>query len=209
MRETVLGKPVARETLIVRRSQMKSRRSVTLTLLGAFLLLLTAASQAQNGGYSNLTFQPKSAGAALRCSLFGTVVPVATGIATIAMADKVQLITRGMLLVGSGIVVGPSVGYFYGGCGGRGGTGIAIRLGLGALTSGVMAVGASPSNEGFLLGALLVGSGLATIHAIYDVAKVKSTVRKHNERLQARSLGVVPTYLPDSDAPGLALQLTF
>ena len=188
---------------------MRSRRSVTLTLLGAFLLL-TAATQAQDRGYSNLTFQPKSEGAASAWSLLGTAIPVATGI---AMAHNHELVTPGVLLVASGIIVGPSLGYFYGGCGNRGGTGIAIRLGLGTLTFGGMVIGASSSSGwdglGIAVGVFLAGSGVITIHALYDIAKVESTVRKHNQKMQARSLGIVPTYSPDSDAAGLALQMTF
>jgi hypothetical protein len=197
---------------MVRRSQMRSRRSVALTLLGAFLLLLTAASQAQDGPYIPPTFQPKSEDKALRYSLFGTVAPVTAGI---ALACDDQLTMPGLLLVASGIMVGPSLGYYYGSCGGRGGKGIAVRLGLSALTYGLGAFFYYTTDysgsgvEDVTPGVLVAGSAAVTIHAICDIAKVKSTVRKHNEKIQARSLGIVPTYSPDSDAPGLALQLTF
>lgn len=189
---------------------MKGNTLVTLTLLTAFLLL-AVATQAQNGSSSNLTLQPRSEATALRYSLFGTVTPVATGFAVRGGS--------GIQLIATGVLIGPSLGYFYGGCTVRGIKGIGIRVGLVALTA-VAADAAARSSSGgssgsFLegvgavLGVALVGSCVITIHAVYDIAKVKSKVRKHNEKLRARSLGIVPTYSPNSDAPGLALQLTF
>lgn len=201
---------------------MKGRRSVTLTLLGAFLLLLTAASQAQHGGYSNLTFQPKSEATALRYSLFGTVLPIATGI---AMFHSEKLFAPGLFLGAAGIMVGPSLGYFYGGCTGRGLTGTGIRFGVAGLAAALAAAMVAESRKRHSTGGdggwgyfevrdevapmLVIGSSIIVIDTIYDIAKVKSTVRKHNEKMQARSLSIVPTYSPDSDAAGLALQITF
>jgi len=189
---------------------MRSKKAIALTLLSAFLLL-AVATQAQNGSYSNLTLQPRSEATALRYSLFGTVTPVATGFAVRGGS--------GIQLIATGVLIGPSLGYFYGGCTVRGITGIGIRVGLVALTA-VAADAAARSSSGgssgsFLegvgavLGVALVGSCVITIHAIYDIAKVKSTVRKHNRQFQERSLSLVPTYFPDLDAAGLALQLTF
>jgi hypothetical protein len=184
---------------------MKVKTLVTLTLLTAFLPL-AVATQAKDRGYSNLTFQPKSEGAALCWSLLGTVVPV---VGTSVAGGEFVLAT-------AGIFVGPSLGYFYGGETARGLKGIAIR---GCVATASLLIGAELGLEFDIFGTgdadddgwaiVGLGAGFVMGHAIYDIAKVKSTVRKHNEKLRARSLGIVPTYSPNSDAAGLALQMTF
>lgn len=179
---------------------MKGKTLVTLTLLSA-LLLLAVATQAQESGSGNLTYQPKSEASALMLSLSGTVIPVGAALA--------EVVEPGWVL--TGIFLGPSLGYFYGGEAGRGLKGIAIRGGV--ATASVL-IGAELGLDiwggdtgGW--GVVLAGTVFVVGDAIYDVARVRSTVRKHNEKLQAGSLGIVPTYSADSDAPGLALQMTF
>jgi hypothetical protein len=178
---------------------MKGKTLVALTLLSAFLLL-TVTAQAQDRGSDGLTYQPKSETTALMLSLSGTVIPV--GLAVAEVFEPRWVIT--------GIFVGPSLGYFYGGEPGRGLKGIAIRGGVATASVLVGAeLGLDIWGDGGGWWVVLAGTAFVVGDAIYDVARVRSTVRKHNEKLQARSLGIVPTYPPDSDAPGLALQLTF
>ena len=139
-------------------------------------------------------------------SLSGTVIPVGA-----ALAEAVQ-----PQWVITGIFLGPSLGYFYGGEAGRGLKGIAVR---GSVAAASLLVGAELGLEFNIFGTgdaddegwpiVILGAAFVTGHAIYDIAKVKGAVRKHNHQLQERSLSVVPTYFPDSDAAGLALQLTF
>jgi hypothetical protein len=179
---------------------MKGKTLVTVTLLSA-LSLLSAAAQAQESASDSLAFQPKSEATSVALSVLGTVAPVGAALAKTVEPEWVL----------TGIFLGPSLGYFYGGEAGRGLKGIAIRGGV--ATASVLVGGElgldvlGPDDEGWLV--VLGGAVFVTGHAIYDIAKVKSTVRKHNEEMQTRSLSIVPTYSRDWDAAGLALQLTF
>ncbi|MCJ7508357.1 MAG: hypothetical protein MUO85_06450, partial [candidate division Zixibacteria bacterium] len=174
---------------------------------------------------------------ALRWSLFSTLIPVATGVA-IWILDKPESVPNydpwgnvhyqdkepnraiPVTLILSGIFIGPSIGYFYAGESDRGLDGIGIRmviaLGTTALLGTILAKGTDTSGElgglriiGAWALAAVIGSGLTVGHSIYDIAKVKSTVRKHNDSLKQTTLILTPRYFVDSKTYGVGLQIKF
>jgi hypothetical protein len=176
-------------------------------------------------------FKLKSENAALRWSLLSTVVPITVG-ATIWILDKhqVKYYTHGtytdieehqpsrlipVTLIFSGIIFGPSMGYFYAGESWRGIKGMIVRLVLGGGTGLCFLVAVGIGEENYAnstspYGEIAFVGGVALLaDAIYDIAKVKSTVQKHNSRLQKTSLILAPKYFADSKACGIRVQIRF
>lgn len=160
----------------------------------------------------------KSETKALRWSLLGTLVPITTGVGTgILYSRPNDDPAPALVLIGSGLLIGPSLGYFYGGKSDRGMKGVLIRTGIEVVT--MVGAGIAVSSGGGDFGdfgnvvaafiVLAVGQGLVLAHGIYDIAKVKSEVRKYNQSLQETTLMVAPKYFADSGAPGLQLRITF
>ena len=151
----------------------------------------------------------KSENAALALSALGTLIPVALGVATVGASEGPDGSLLPGIMIISGILVGPSLGYFYGGLPWRGLASIGLRVG------GTVAVGAAiaiswdnPDNSSAEMlawsgAALLVGS------MVYDIASVKRTIRKHNRSLGGKALIVTPAYFAISGAPGIRMQIKF
>ncbi|MGZ7046482.1 MAG: hypothetical protein ACXVJK_09160 [Candidatus Aminicenantales bacterium] len=102
-----------------------------------------------------------------------------------------------------GTLVGPSVGYFYGGCVGRGVLGLVLRAGVDYLAIGA-AIGKDDPSFGWGMLAVIVGA------TVLDAALVKSTVRKHNQAIMAQrrvTFAVAPFALPKG--AGVRLHLSF
>ena len=166
----------------------------------------------------------KSEDTALWLSLGSTLLPVAAGAVMIAASDSEgSLSTAGAILVSSGVYFGPAVGYWYGGASGRGWMGTGIRVGTG-LVAGLAIVaicgddncGIWDDDGGATAGASLVAlaaTGVILGSAIYDLAKVKSHVRKANEaklRDSGASLSVLPVVSPaNGGTAGLVAQVRF
>ncbi len=158
---------------------------------------------------------------ALLWSAGATVLPIMTGV----VIWKYQTLedpnrTLPIVLVSTGVILGPSFGYLYGGCSNRGLNGVAIRiLVVGAGVGIGFAVGMSMHSdsdkwmdfsgleEGIIIGS--IGCGIAAIHALYDLAKVHGTVKEQNERRTRAALSLAPRLYGPSNAPGLQLALTF
>lgn len=155
----------------------------------------------------------KSESTALTLSLASTLAPLALGIALIAADgddyDSGSTGEIGAVLAGSALYFGPAVGYWYGGAAGRGWKGVGIRFAVGAATTlGALAICGGDrcsiwgDDDGATAGAgllLLAGGGFILGSAIYDIAKVKSHVRKANEEKLQRSgveLSLAPTLSP-------------
>ena len=169
----------------------------------------------------------KSEDKALWLSLGSTLLPMGAGALMVAASDDgTSLETVGALLIGSGFNFGPAVGYWYGGAAGRGWKGVGIRLGTGLLTSlGVLAIcggtggencNVFDSDNGDSVAAasivMLAGLGVMAFSAVYDIAKVKSHVRKANDekRRQAPQLSLVPVVSPaNGGTAGLAGRVRF
>ena len=177
-------------------------------LLLAIVIVLPAVSRAQEVDAPNL----KSEQTAFWLSLGSTVVPTAAGLILGASAED-EGTGAGPLLAGAGLLFGPAAGYAYGGATGRGLKGVGIRFGVGLVTTlGVLAICGGDDGEncnffdsgneetvaaaGFLA---LAGMGAIVFSAIYDIAKVKSHVRRANQRKVAESspaLSVAPVVSP-------------
>jgi hypothetical protein len=139
----------------------------------------------------------KSEGAALRYSLLGTLLPVAT-----------------LVFAGPGLIVGPSAGYFYAGMPGRAWTGIGIRtIGVGGIVSSFIICGwdCGPGQSGYneAWAVFIAGAGIVTISAIYDIGTVEAAVRKRNNSLMKLGDAITPMYFEDSRAFGVRLAYRF
>jgi hypothetical protein len=123
----------------------------------------------------------------------------------------------GGLLALGGVLLGPSVGYFYGGCTRQAVTGIAIRTGLLA----IMGIAASQAEFPSLLGSddegnaaagitmiAFCGVGVATV---VDLAQVSGTVRRQNDRCLDRQPTITPTVrvMDHSKVPVFGFTATF
>ena len=155
----------------------------------------------------------KSEVKAFRWSFFGTLVPISVGLI-------IHIPALSFTLVGSGMIIGPSLGYFYGGLGDRGMKGIVIRLGIETATVGAaLIVFSSVEKEGpwdeelgkVVLGVGVVGAGqvLVLAQGIHDIAKVKGQVREHNRSFKDTALILSPKFFPNSKIFGIQAQILF
>lgn len=106
----------------------------------------------------------------------------------------------------AGIMIGPSLGCFYGGCWGRGLLMTGLRVGVSAAAIAYLLENDEADNTavGVLWLSTLIGS------AIYECATVKSAVRKHNAaRLAKRNLKLAVAPFPVRRGAGLSVQLSF
>jgi len=155
-------------------------------------------------------FNSKSERKALRLSFFGTLVPVFTGLAVDGLfhIDNDNQLKK--LLIGGGIVLGPSLGNFYGGRADRGILGIGVRFAIIEWTT--VAAENEAEEAGFVNFApfiYVIGSAFLLMAIIYDLSTIERAVRKHNRSLQEKALTITPTYFAQHGAPGLKIQLNF
>lgn len=105
-----------------------------------------------------------------------------------------------------GVMIGPSFGYFYGGCWGRGLLMTGLRVGVSALALAYALENDEKDNTALavLMAGTLVGS------AIFECATVKSAVRKHNAaRLAKRGPKLDVSPFPARKGAGLNVRLSF
>ena len=160
----------------------------------------------------------KSESTALWLSLGATVVPTAIGVLMIASDDSDVGALVGSLVGGAGLYFGPAVGYWYGAAAGRGWKGVGIRFGTGfvaGLTS-ILICGENcdlDSDEFSAAGVItLIGGAVIVGSAIYDIAKVRSHVRKANDakRADAARLSIAPILSPaGGGTAGVVARVTF
>ncbi len=149
---------------------------------------------------------------ALRWSLGATFAPVMAGMVLLKNDNKA--IPYSLLL--TGIIIGPSTGYFYGHCAGRGIKGVlgrSVTLGATAyLINRAQHWHLGRSAEAYL-GALAIvtlevtGVAIVVGSVIGDIIKVKAAVRLHNQRTMSPALSVVPKYFARYNAFGFELRL--
>lgn len=166
----------------------------------------------------------KSEDTAMWLSLGSTLLPVAAGAVMIAASDdESSLNTAGAILASSGLYIGPAVGYWYGGASGRGWKGVGIRLGTGLVAGLAITLICTSGDCGYFDNdsgsttavslVALAATGVILGSAIYDLAKVKSHVRKANEaklRDSGASLSVLPVVSPaNGGTAGLVAQVRF
>ncbi|OGC91795.1 MAG: hypothetical protein A2W25_03505 [candidate division Zixibacteria bacterium RBG_16_53_22] len=181
-------------------------RNVILRLTIGLALLLWVSPMAQDIGRDLKTPEPKNPSTALALSVGATIIPIATGLARIENDDGTWLIAI------PGVFVGPAVGYFYGGCTGRGMQGILTRTAIGALGLIVASQAANGRSgmESIGAGVAVIGafSVIIGVDAIYDIAVVQKTVKEQNRR-KTLSLSLIPNFFPESDGYGLMISMAF
>lgn len=157
----------------------------------------------------------KSENTAYHWSLYGTLAPIGASI-VIGASHIDKQGTSIIILLGSGLIFGPSLGYFYGGRPGRGLTGAGIRVGLAAATAVATAQAAEATKDEFLnfsaFGVFSLGLAAVTVSSIVDIKHVKAAVRKHNRSLlekREKMLSITPAYFAQHGAPGLNMQVQF
>lgn len=174
-------------------------RAWTSDAVGVSTTLVTAAfGEETSGSYTVDTATPpfRSPAGAFNRSLLGTLIPLPTLILTVP-----------------GIVVGPSLGYFYGGKPGRAWMGIGLRVaGLGGMVSSFAICGwdCGPGDSGYDMAwiVFIAGGGLTVGSAIVDIATVKGAVRKRNEEVGAQPIASIgPIYLPNAKTVGLGVRI--
>ncbi|HEU4436438.1 MAG TPA: hypothetical protein VFR89_03160, partial [candidate division Zixibacteria bacterium] len=98
-------------------------------LLGLFSLLLFQVTPSFAQNY----YHAKSENAAFALSLFGTALPLGSAI-LLDMDDTREESSLPFWLATGGLVIGPSLGYFYGGVGRHAWKGMAIRSSVALVT---------------------------------------------------------------------------
>jgi hypothetical protein len=150
-------------------------------------------------------FVPKSETKAFRYSIVGTLLPIGMGFVLQGLTGNTDYAG----LAYPGILVGPSLGYFYAGSPARAIGGIGIRcvaLSAGLLFGFAVSEGGDASDGEVAVVVSLFG--LVAADAVYDVAHVRAHVRKKNrEGLDGASLNIVPLYLADRNASGVGLRV--
>lgn len=186
------------------------RKMGALIAAGLIATSLAPPLRAQESPESQVDARPavklKSEKTALFLSLFGTL----GSYGLVAVAAYVSEAEALGYLGGAGGLAGPSLGYFYGGQGGRGSSGIMIRMaGIGGAVGGFALALEEDGNEGLGLALILAGGSTFVVSTISDIVGVKKAVRKRNSRIQGASLNVAPLLAPKSKTLGLTLQLGF
>ncbi|PWB70387.1 hypothetical protein C3F09_09135 [candidate division GN15 bacterium] len=176
--------------------------------------------------------RPLSEKAATRLSALGTIIPTGLGVIIAATRNGQDVYyvdwsgyssfyhddpdqTAAVVLIGSGLVIGPSLGYLYAGRPGRAFLGMGFRtaVGFGALIGAFATCGwdCGPGEGAYdaAWGIMALGGGLVAASAIYDIAKVGSHVRAQNRKHQSPKLSVLPEYFPGHKAVGLRAKIAF
>lgn len=160
----------------------------------------------------------KSPSKAATLSLFGTLVPFVVGSRAGNTDGSVAEIGRAAAAVG--VFIGPSLGYFYGGCDRRGVTGISIRAGL--MVVGAIAAsraewpgiswGDDESEKGNAAAGITVLALTGVIvDMVIDLIQVSGTVHRENERRVHQPPAARPTFgaLSGSTTPAFGLTVNF
>ena len=165
-------------------------------------LLVATPVAAQDGS------EPVSEQTAYRMSLLGTIVPIVAGAGIlVAQGGGSDDRTAPALLITSGLIVGPFLGYGAAGMGGRGLRGIGVRAGLSLATimASIAICGMDCTNGQTKYDtANLVaigGVGLVAVAAAYDVSRLR-----HNMR---RGVAIGPMYVPRERGVGVRVSLAF
>ena len=196
------------------RNKKGTLKGATFGIILAFLLFSTALSWGQdNSTQQSLSVKEKNPKTAFFLSLAGTALPLAA----MAAGAGTALHFHSIGLVG--VLVGPSLGYLYGGLGWRGLLGIGFRtVGVGLVlvaftgfwseTWSSMWGGDSAKDEDWEAG-LLVGAVMMFGSAIWDLVAVKGAVQKRNVKLRDRTLTFAPLLNPRTKTVGISIRLFF
>ncbi len=152
----------------------------------------------------NSIIKEKSVAKGMLLSVGSTVLPTVVGVMSLHRESNIAL---GTMLLGSGGIMGPSMGNFYAGDKKRGMIGAAVRLGAWLLVSGVTTGGTwdengSSAEEITILGALIVSFGTA----VWNIAIVPVSVRQYNLQ-QREKFSLQPMINPPEQSIGLNLAI--
>lgn len=174
-----------------------------LVVLGTMLSSTRLPAQSPNPGRDR-------ASGAFYAGLGATIVPIAAGVALMASGNgdfEHGPATAGFLLATGGLLLGPAVGDWAGGLGGRGFARFGLRAvaWLGGAVAGAAISWNNPDQGGVADAIILGGLGIASGLAVWDLATLKGGVRNH----YAKSVAVMPVVRPDTGALGVAVHLPF
>jgi hypothetical protein len=189
-----------------------AQKGTTFGLVLTVLLFSTTSSWGHDDSTQQiLSVKEKNPKTAFLMTLVGTAVPLAALAA--GAAGTGDLGGVGM----AGLLVGPSLGYFYGGLFWRGLLGVGIR----AIGEGIILIGGlgawfeawgwdheKPDLKKWE-GVVLVGAGIVLASAIWDLAAVKGAVNKRNLRARERALAFSPLINPRTKTVGITVRLSF
>jgi len=174
-----------------------------------FIVVLTSSAMSQSiiSKTTPITVPwARSGSTATHLSLWGTMIPLVGGLATFSIS--------GVVIASTGLVVGPSLGYFYGGDNRRALTGIGIRSMLaGASVAGFALwteTGAENANAACVI--FIAGGGLLMIDTIYYIVCAHKAVRDYNKKIEREhraSIKISPEYFGNQKAIGLKAQIKF
>lgn len=117
--------------------------------------------------------------------------------------------TVGGVLIGAGALVGPSVGNFYAGDRRRGGRGILLRLGGGALMyAGIASALSGDGSEAPGTALFLGGATLTGVSALWNISTAPKSAREYN-REHGVAVSVTPRLDPATGQTGAALSVRF
>ena len=168
--------------------------------------------------WEGTSLEPRSENIAFYSSLLSTFVPIAVGGTMVAAQKPDTAFAFDLLLIATGAVFGPATGYFYADCNTRGSIGVGIRILLVAALYPALFISIRSQTENsnddledhpFFSTAGYIGAGLLVFDIIYDIANVKSVVRKRNLSLKQRTLIIAPEYYARWEAIGIMTHLSF
>jgi hypothetical protein len=165
-------------------------------------------------------FEYKSPGTAFGLSALSTLVPVLVGATVLGFAHDDTVAVGGLVTLGLGLSLGPTIGYAYAGENLRGwGLGLlraaAIGVGSAAIFSGLISSScddcthSSSASEEETLGLVLIAA--AAVSAAYDIITSPNAARRANARHGLTNLSLAPVPIPGraSTSPGLSLMGQF
>ncbi len=192
-------------------------------ILGAFLILfagITAQVQAQGNVEINRPMSDdelKSVSEARNIALTNTLMPLATGLSTVALFENNTVQTVGAVMAVYGIIMGPSTGNFYAQDYGRGAAGLAARS-VGAYlmvnaTSEIFgrtfANSLNVDNKSVSLTdtKMIIGEVLILGGAVYNLLSAKTSVEQYNSGTQQFAVRVTPSIVGDQVTPMLTARI--
>ena len=149
----------------------------------------------------------------LAIGLGATLAPAGTGLA-MWVADGSDPSAAAMLIA-TGVIVGPSVGYWSAGLTGRGWRGLGIRTGVAVLAFvpafGICGWNCSVDDDSYDLAwaVIATGAGVGLFSAVHDLSSMKSNIRQHRDRRNDRDAILIPIYDPANRAVGVRASLPF
>ena len=157
----------------------------------------------------------KSKNTALLYSLGSTLVPLGVG-ATFMYGNetiKNKTFRTGVIISGSGFLIGPGIGHLYAKNRHKFLTGILLRSVSAGVASLELLLWSNTSSwdsgsefEGFFV---VVGSITFLISMVYDISTVGRSVNAYNEKLTGNNVSFIPCYDPRSGQAGITLTMSF